>query len=166
MEAGASPARSMPASVAALFKEQRRTLSRLLSIPSVIVTARRTKVGTSPHDVVLREGTHTLPDDDIHEWHRWWQRLTRLRSHVEPHRRAIGGRAIAGGVGRGIACGRCREREIILGGTAGQQHHDGQRSDPVPHGVSSHVATSFTEMLPPVMTSPKAPPRHAGLMAA
>jgi len=60
MEAGASPARSMPASVAALFKEQRRTLSRLLSIPSVIVTARRTKVGTSPHDVVLREGTHTL----------------------------------------------------------------------------------------------------------
>jgi polyhydroxyalkanoate synthase subunit PhaC len=68
MKAGASPARSMPTavaglfptSVAGLFKEQRRTLSRLLSIPNVIVTARRTKVGTSPNDVVLREGTHTL----------------------------------------------------------------------------------------------------------
>src|SRR6187401_845282 len=60
MEAGASPARSMPAVFAALFGEQRRALSRLLSIPNVIVTARRTKVGTSPHDVVLREGTHAL----------------------------------------------------------------------------------------------------------
>src|SRR5262245_55219587 len=76
MQADAGPARPTPGAFASMFpgalsavlpgalsavlKEQRRTLSRLLSIPSVIVTARRTKAGTPPHDVVLREGTHTL----------------------------------------------------------------------------------------------------------
>jgi len=59
MEAARSPARSMPG-IDAFFEEQRRTLSRFLSVPRVVETARRTRVGTTPHEVVLREGTHTL----------------------------------------------------------------------------------------------------------
>jgi poly[(R)-3-hydroxyalkanoate] polymerase subunit PhaC len=44
----------------AVFAEQRRMLGRLLSVPRVIDTALRTRVGTTARDVVLEEGTHTL----------------------------------------------------------------------------------------------------------
>jgi polyhydroxyalkanoate synthase len=59
MEAARSPARSTPV-LTALFEEQRRTLSRLLNVPRVVDAARQARVGTTPHTVVLREGTHTL----------------------------------------------------------------------------------------------------------
>ena len=48
MEANASPTGSMPAAFAALFKEQRRALSCLLSLPRVIETARGPRVGATP----------------------------------------------------------------------------------------------------------------------
>ena len=40
--------------------EQQRLLRNLLSVPRVVDTALRTRVGTSPRTVVLEEGTHTL----------------------------------------------------------------------------------------------------------
>jgi polyhydroxyalkanoate synthase subunit PhaC len=42
------------------FAEQRRLWSRLWSVPRVFRQARRTRVGTSPAEVVLTEGTHRL----------------------------------------------------------------------------------------------------------
>jgi len=44
----------------ALLAEQQRMFSRLLSVPRVVDTALRTRVGTTPRQVVLEEGTHTL----------------------------------------------------------------------------------------------------------
>jgi polyhydroxyalkanoate synthase len=44
----------------ALLAEQQRMFSRLLSVPRVVDTALRTRVGTTPRRVVLEEGTHTL----------------------------------------------------------------------------------------------------------
>jgi polyhydroxyalkanoate synthase len=43
-----------------LFAEQRRLWSRLWSVPRVFRQARETRVGTSPAEVVLTEGTHRL----------------------------------------------------------------------------------------------------------
>ncbi len=43
-----------------LFAEQRRLWSRLWSVPRVFRQARETRVGTTPADVVLTEGTHKL----------------------------------------------------------------------------------------------------------
>ena len=43
-----------------LFAEQRRLWSRLWSVPGLFRQARETRVGTSPAEVVLREGTHKL----------------------------------------------------------------------------------------------------------
>jgi polyhydroxyalkanoate synthase subunit PhaC len=44
----------------ALLAEQQRLWRRLLSAPSVLQLARETRVGTTPADVVLTEGTHKL----------------------------------------------------------------------------------------------------------
>ena len=44
----------------ALLAEQQRMFSRMLSVPRVVDTALRTRVGTTPRQVVLEEGTHTL----------------------------------------------------------------------------------------------------------
>jgi polyhydroxyalkanoate synthase len=46
--------------VAGLLLEQQRLWRRLLSAPTVMQLARETRVGTSPADVVLTEGTHKL----------------------------------------------------------------------------------------------------------
>ena len=59
METNRDPERAKPAIVAALG-EQHRLWKNLLSVPRVVQTAWSTRVGTSPHDVVLRKGTHAL----------------------------------------------------------------------------------------------------------
>jgi polyhydroxyalkanoate synthase len=46
--------------LAALFGEQHRVLRRWLSVPRVLTAALETRVGTTPREVVLREGTHEL----------------------------------------------------------------------------------------------------------
>ena len=59
METKRDPERAPPAWLAALG-EQQRLWKNLLSVPRVVATAARTRVGTSAHDVVLREGAHAL----------------------------------------------------------------------------------------------------------
>jgi polyhydroxyalkanoate synthase len=59
VEKNRDPERAKPAIVAALG-EQQRLWKNLLSVPRVVQTAWDTRVGTSPHDVVLRKGTHAL----------------------------------------------------------------------------------------------------------
>jgi polyhydroxyalkanoate synthase len=59
VETNRDPERAKPAIIAALG-EQQRLWKNLLSVPRVVQTAWSTRVGTSPHDVVLRKGTHTL----------------------------------------------------------------------------------------------------------
>jgi polyhydroxyalkanoate synthase len=59
VETNRDPARAKPAFMAALG-EQQRLWTNLLSVPRVLETAWRTRVGTSAHDVVLSERTHTL----------------------------------------------------------------------------------------------------------
>jgi polyhydroxyalkanoate synthase len=46
--------------IAAVLGEQQRLWKSLLSVPRVVQTALEIRVGTSPHDVVLGRGTHTL----------------------------------------------------------------------------------------------------------
>jgi len=53
------PERAPPALLAALGEHQ-RLWKNFLSVPRVVETAVRTRVGTSAHDVVLRERSHTL----------------------------------------------------------------------------------------------------------
>ena len=43
-----------------LFTEQQRMWRRMLSFPRVIEQACETRIGTSPCDVVLEQGTHRL----------------------------------------------------------------------------------------------------------
>jgi polyhydroxyalkanoate synthase subunit PhaC len=52
-----TPAR---AGLPAAFAEPQRLLRNLLSVPRVVQTALRTRVGTTPRAVVLEAGTHTL----------------------------------------------------------------------------------------------------------
>jgi len=59
VETKRDPERAPPALLAAL-REQQRLWKNLLSVPRVVATAARTRVGTSAHDVVLREGSHAL----------------------------------------------------------------------------------------------------------
>jgi polyhydroxyalkanoate synthase len=59
VETNGGPARA-DLRLEALFEEQRRAWSRFMAVPRVVDTALRTRVGTSPRDVVLREGTHEL----------------------------------------------------------------------------------------------------------
>jgi len=59
VETKRDPERAQPALLAALG-EQTRLWKNLLSVPRVVATAARTRVGTSAHDVVLRERSHAL----------------------------------------------------------------------------------------------------------
>ena len=59
MEPKRDPERAPPALLAALG-EQQRLWKSMLSVPRVVATALHTRVGTSEHDVVLRERTHAL----------------------------------------------------------------------------------------------------------
>jgi polyhydroxyalkanoate synthase len=59
VETNGSPERAKPAMIAALG-EQQKLWKTLLSLPRAVQTAWQTRVGTSPHTVVLRERTHTL----------------------------------------------------------------------------------------------------------
>ena len=59
METKGGPARAWPA-FAAVLGEQQRLLRNMLSVPRVVDTALRTRVGTTARTVVLEEGTHSL----------------------------------------------------------------------------------------------------------
>jgi polyhydroxyalkanoate synthase len=59
MEANSGAAPDKPL-LAALFGEQHRVLRRWLRVPSVVAAALETRVGTTPREVLLREGTHEL----------------------------------------------------------------------------------------------------------
>src|SRR4029077_5860048 len=60
METSGSPSRVSPDMLAALFAEQQRSWRRLLNAPRVAEVALATRVGTTPHDVVLERGTWQL----------------------------------------------------------------------------------------------------------
>ncbi len=60
MEQSGSPARVSPDLLAGLFAEQQRSWRRLLNAPRVAEVALATRVGTTPHDVVLEKGTWRL----------------------------------------------------------------------------------------------------------
>jgi polyhydroxyalkanoate synthase len=60
MEHPAERARTADAGLLSLFAEQRRLWRRLFAGPRVLRQARETRVGTTPADVVLTEGTHKL----------------------------------------------------------------------------------------------------------
>jgi polyhydroxyalkanoate synthase subunit PhaC len=58
--AAAEPTAKVDEKRPSLFAEQRRLWSRLWSVPRVFRQARETRVGTTPAEVVLAEGTHRL----------------------------------------------------------------------------------------------------------
>ena len=58
METSGKPAPESP--FTAMFAEPQRLLRRWLSVPRVVEAALGTRVGTTPREVVLRDGTHEL----------------------------------------------------------------------------------------------------------
>jgi polyhydroxyalkanoate synthase len=61
METAGTPALvNRELALVALLTEQERTLRRLLSVSRVVELAATTRVGTTPHEVVLEQGTHRL----------------------------------------------------------------------------------------------------------